>query len=59
VEGEVGTGGDGLEIKGVSFVVSCVGRDVCGFFGGCDNGLSLVRSDGRREEGVGGTGLAS
>ena len=59
VDGDVGTGGDGLEIKDVSFVVSCVGRDVCGFFGGCDSGLSLVRSEGRRDEGVGGTGRAS
>jgi len=59
VEGDVGTGGDGLGIKDVSFVVNCVGRDVCGFFGGCDNGISLVRIEGRSDECVGGTGRAS
>lgn len=59
MDGDVETGGDGLEIKDVSCAVICDGRDICEFFGGCDNGLSFVRSEGRRDDGVGGTGRAS
>jgi hypothetical protein len=57
MEGEVESCGGGLETKDVSRVVNCDNcRDICG---GCDCGLSFVRSGGKREDGVGGTGLAS